>query len=87
VTKEKNMAATEYEKLMSGGGAIKRGRPSILTPEQKAQRKEEQKRKTRIRNEARRRAHLVLQHKYEEEYNHLVNQELVNLGKSDRYSS
>jgi len=79
--------ATEYEKLMNSPGAIKRGRPSVLTPEQKAERREEQKRKTRLRNEARRRAHLVLQHKYEEEYNHLVNQELVNLGKEPRYTS
>jgi hypothetical protein len=79
--------ATEYEKLMSSGSAIKRGRPATLTPEQKAARREEQKRKTRLRNEARRRAHLVLQHKYEEEYNHLVNQEIVNLGKEPRYTS
>lgn len=78
--------ATEYEKLMSTKGAIKRGRPSTLTPEQKAERKAEQQRKTRLRNEARRRAHLVLQHKYEEEYSHLVNQELVNLSKEERYA-
>lgn len=77
--------ATEYQKLISTPGAIRRGRPAGLTDEQRAQRKEEQKLKTRIRNEARRRAHIVLQHKYEEEYEALLNTELEALNKDERY--
>jgi quinolinate synthase len=74
--------ATEYEKLVAKPGAIRRGRPSDLSDEQRAQRKEEQKRKTRIRNEARRRAHIVLQHKYTEEYEQLLAAELTALNRN-----
>lgn len=75
--------ATEYEKLVAKPGAIRRGRPTDLTDEQRAQRKEEQKQKTRIRNEARRRAHIVLQHKYTDEYEQLLEAELAALRKTN----
>jgi len=78
---------TPYEQLINQPGAIRRGRPSTLTAEQKAQRKEEQKRKTRIRNEARRRAHLVLQHRYNAEYQTLLDQELKALESDKDYAA
>jgi len=79
--------ATEFEQLISSKGAIRRGRPATLTPEQKAARREEQKRKNRIRNEARRRAHMVLQHRYADEFTALMNDELDNLSKSEKYGT
>jgi hypothetical protein len=79
--------STEFERLINETGAIRRGRPATLTPEQKAARREEQKRKNRIRNEARRRAHLVLQHRYNDEFRTLMNEELQNLNGSEKYTS
>lgn len=78
---------TEFERLSTTKGAIRRGRPATLTPEQKAARREEQKRKNRIRNEARRRAHMVLQHRYADEFTALMNDELDNLSKSEKYGT
>jgi len=79
---------TEFERIqeMRLGGA-RRGRPSVLTPEQKEERKKAQNAKNRLRNEARRRAYLVLQYRYENEFNETFQQELQNLKNKDpRYS-
>lgn len=83
------MAMTEFEKLVQQRqGATRRGRPSTLTAEQKAERRAQANAKNRLRNEARRRAHIVLQYKYNEEFNRLLADELKNLSKNDpRYSS
>jgi len=79
--------ATEFERLSSGGdgAAIRRGRPSRLTPEQKRQRIERQRAMNRLRNEARRRAHIVLQHRYENEFRSLMEEEISNLAQQERY--
>lgn len=68
---------TQYEKLRSSLKK-KAGRPA-LSPEEKARRKELQKQETRVRQEARRRAYLVLQHKYEEEFAQIFKEEYINL--------
>lgn len=83
------MALTEFEKLQQQReGGARRGRPSTLTPEQKAERKKAANAKNRLRNEARRRAHIVLQYKYSEEFARLLQDEMKNLSKNDpRYSS
>jgi hypothetical protein len=75
--------ATEFEKLASSPNGIRRGRISRLTEEQKAQRAEQTKTKNRLRNEARRRAHIVLQHRYKSEFEELMQNELDNLAKKD----
>lgn len=74
--------STEFEKLARTG--LRRGRISRLTPEQKARRAEETKAKNRLRNEARRRAHIVLQYKYQSEFEALLQQEMENLIKTDK---
>jgi hypothetical protein len=79
--------ATEFEKLASSPTGMRRGRISRLTPEQKKAKAEETKAKNRLRNEARRRAHLVLQHRYKSEFEVLLADEMDNLIKNDpRYS-
>jgi folylpolyglutamate synthase/dihydropteroate synthase len=79
---------SEFERITKqNAGLIRRGRPSVLTAEQKAERKEIQKIKNRLRNEARRRAHIVLQYRYQEEFTQLMESELQNLQNNDsRYS-
>lgn len=74
---------TEFEKLISGPTGMRRGRISRLTPEQKAIRAEETKTKNRLRNEARRRAHIVLQYRYQQEFEELLQSEMTNLMKND----
>jgi len=81
-TKEYNMA-TEFEKLATSPTGMRRGRISRMTPEQKAKKAEETKAKNRLRNEARRRAHIVLQYRYQSEFEELLNTELENLMKND----
>ena len=79
---------SEFERIqqMRLGGA-RRGRPSTLTPEQKEERKKAQNAKNRLRNEARRRAYLVLQYRYENEFQETFQRELENLkSKDSRYS-
>jgi len=77
-------AISEFERITKqNAGLIRRGRPSVLTPEQKEQRKNVQKIKNRLRNEARRRAHIVLQYRYQDEFNSLMEEELTNLQKKD----
>lgn len=80
--------STEFEKIQTlREGGPKRGRPSILTPEQKAERKRIQNAKNRLRNEARRRAFVVLQYRYNNEFQELLEAELNNLkNKDSRYS-
>lgn len=78
---------TEFEKLASSPSGMRRGRISRLTPEQKAQKLVETKAKNRLRNEARRRAHIVLQYRYQSEFEQLIESEMVNLINTDsRYS-
>lgn len=80
--------ATEFEKLASSPSGMRRGRISRLTPEQKAHKAAETKKKNRLRNEARRRAHIVLQYRYNEEFQQLLESEMQNLIKTDkRYST
>ena len=79
---------TEFEKLASSPTGMRRGRVSRLTPEQKAQKAEETKVKNRLRNEARRRAHIVLQYRYHNEFQDLLRTEMDNLMKTDtRYTA
>lgn len=75
--------ATEFEKLASSPNGIRRGRVSRLTPEQKMAKARETKLRNRLRNEARRRAHIVLQHRYRSEFEELLNSELANLVKAE----
>jgi hypothetical protein len=78
---------TEFEKLASSPTGIRRGRVSRLTPEQRAKKAEETKAKNRLRNEARRRAHIVLQYRYAKEFQELLEMEMDNLLKTDsRYT-
>lgn len=56
----------------------KRGRKP-LPPEIKAERLEIQKEKNRLRQEARRRASLILQRRYENEFDSLYKQELATM--------
>jgi hypothetical protein len=79
------MEPTEFQKLTSSGTGIKRGRPVTLTPEQRLHRKSVQKIKNRIRNEARRRAYVVLQTRYADEFTALMEQECEALKNEDRY--
>lgn len=77
---------TEFEKLTSGPTGMRRGRISRLSPEEKAIRAEETKTKNRLRNEARRRAHIVLQYRYQQEFQELLESEMANLiSNDDRY--
>ena len=79
---------TEFERIVQQRqGAARRGRPSVLTQEQREERRKAQNAKNRLRNEARRRAHIVLQYRYNDEFQSLLNQELANLSKNDpRYA-
>jgi hypothetical protein len=84
------MEMTEFEKIAKNreGMGVRRGRPSTLTPVEKAERKVVQNAKNRLRNEARRRAHIVLQYRYSMEFQQLLQEELDNLSNNDpRYSS
>lgn len=65
---------SEYNKLKSKG--LGRGRPALSTEERELRRDINAKRQ-----EARRRAHIVLQHKYAEEYERIFSTELRELTK------
>lgn len=69
---------TEYQTIISDKTKSKRGRKP-LTPEIKAQRLEIQKQKNRLRQEARRRASMVLQHRHAEEFEALYKAEFANI--------
>lgn len=75
--------ATQYEKLKSKL-QVRAGRPKF-TPEEKARRNEIQKRENARRAEARRRASVVLSHKYEEEFKMLFNEEYSALESDKRF--
>lgn len=78
------MEMTEFERIASERkSGIRSERPSRLTPAQKVERKILQETKNRLRNEARRRAHIVLQYRYGAEFHDLLEQELENLVKND----
>jgi hypothetical protein len=79
---------TEFERIVQQRqGATRRGRPSVLTQEQREERRKVQNAKNRLRNEARRRAYIVLQYRYNEEFQALLDQELQNLSNNDaRYA-
>jgi hypothetical protein len=80
--------ATEFEKLASSPTGMRRGRISRLTAEQKAEKLVETKAKNRLRNEARRRAHIVLQYRYQSEFEQLIESEMKNLIANDpRYAT
>ena len=76
--------ATQYEKIKNKL-KDKAGRKP-LPPEEKARRLEAQKKENRRRAEARRRASVVLQHKYDEEFALLFKEEYENLSKDTRFS-
>jgi len=76
---------TEFQKLATANRVSRRGRPATLTPEQREHRAEVQKVKNRLRNEARRRAYVVLQNRYQDEFETLLDQELQALKTDDRY--
>lgn len=72
------MATTEYQKLVQNQRVGKRGRQP-LDPAEKERRLAAQREKNRLRNEARRRALIVLQHRYEGEYQSLLQAEFAAL--------
>lgn len=76
--------ATQYEKIKTKLKTKAGRRP--LPPEEKARRLEAQKRENRRRAEARRRASVVLQHKYDEEFARLFKEEYDNLSKDSRFT-
>lgn len=68
---------SEYNKLKNSG--LGRGRPK-LNEEERILRKQ----MNSVRQEARRRAHLVLQHRHQDEYNKIFEEEFKSLGKKGR---
>ena len=68
---------SEYSKLKNKG--IHRGRPRLSDDE-----RAERKRLMTIRQEARRRALIVLQHRYPEDYEQILAAELKELMKAER---
>lgn len=72
------MATTEYQELVEKKKVGKRGRQP-LDPAEKERRLAQQREKNRLRNEARRRALVVLQHRYEGEYKSLLEAEFAAL--------
>lgn len=76
--------ATQYEKIKSKMKTKQGRRP--LPPEEKARRIEAQKKENRRRTEARRRASIVLAHKYGEEFALILEEEYNALKKDARFS-
>ena len=68
---------SEYNKLKNSG--LGRGRPK-LNEEERILRKQMYS----VRQEARRRAHLVLQHRHQDEYNKIFEEEFKSLSKKSR---
>lgn len=73
---------TEYEKIVAAG-ANKRGRKPLPAAE-KAERLAEQREKNRMRAEARRRALIVLSHKYRTEFSKLYKAEFDSLSSKGK---
>lgn len=69
---------TEYQEIIADKTKSKRGRKPLPAVE-KARRMEIQKEKNRLRQEARRRASLVLQHRYADEFDALYKVEFANI--------
>lgn len=69
---------TEYQQIIADKTKSKRGRKPLPAAE-KARRVEIQKEKNRLRQEARRRASLVLQHRYADEFDALYKVEFANI--------
>ena len=78
VNKVKEPKMTEYQQIIADKTKSKRGRKPLPAKE-KARRVEIQKEKNRIRQEARRRASLVLQHRYADEFDALYKVEFANI--------
>lgn len=78
VNKVKEPKMTEYQEIIADKTKSKRGRKP-LPAEEKARRVEIQKEKNRLRQEARRRASLVLQHRYADEFDALYKVEFANI--------
>ena len=74
------MATTEYQKLLNTKQVGRRGR-TPLTPDERERRRQVQRERNRLRNEARRRALLVLQHRYEGEYSSILEEDFAALTK------
>ncbi len=75
---------SHYVKLKEKG--VGRSKSKFLTPEQMRHKKEIAAQKNRLRQEARRRALMVLQHRYAKEYAEIYNleQEFLRREKNDR---
>jgi hypothetical protein len=69
---------SEYKQIISDPNNSKRGRKP-LPPAEKARRVELQKQKNRLRQEARRRASMVLQHRYADEFESLYKAEFASI--------
>ena len=78
VNKVKELKMTEYQQIIADKTKSKRGRKPLPAAE-KARRVEIQKEKNRLRQEARRRASLVLQHRYADEFDALYKVEFANI--------
>jgi hypothetical protein len=74
---------TQYERIKTQM-KNRMGRPA-LDPQEKERRHEIQKAENRRRAEARRRAYLVLQHKYEDEFKTIFNEEYSALESDKRF--
>jgi len=74
----KGTVMTEYQEIIADKTKSKRGRKPLPAAE-KARRMEIQKEKNRLRQEARRRASLVLQHRYADEFDALYKVEFANI--------
>lgn len=68
---------SEYKALKTKG--LNRGRPRLSEKE-----RQERKKVTAMRQEARRRAGLVLQHRHQDEYEQLVQREMDSLKRESR---
>ena len=72
------MSKTSKYEQMKKSGAVRRGRrPVEMTEEERAQHEEAKKAANRQRQEARRRALVVLEHQYKDEFNDLYRSELA----------
>ncbi len=71
---------SEYQKIIANGKSTRGRKPLPL--EEKARRQEIQKEQNRKRSEARRRAALVLQHRYSDEFEQLYKEEFKAINKA-----
>ena len=71
--------ASKYEQMKKSGQVRRGRRPADLTDAERVEHEEAKKTANRLRQEARRRALLVLEHQYKEEFNDLYRSELVRM--------